>query len=213
VGVISNLLGRIRPGYYIDRAEEAMWEAASTMADVGELTALWLEGRIQHQPGYCAPVDVDEDDVPGLANLLAACCRAGYVTTTSQAAFDGTGYDGAHWQQRAAVEGFADPETINLLYRALRGTGIEVHAARCTDRGPWPPWRPVLPVTVREGDTVTDFGGPRRASDIADGWTGYGICQKSAVAELIEAWQVLVYDPEWGRNDRLWPALAQFAAG
>jgi hypothetical protein len=91
------------------------WAAARTLADLGELTAQWLEGRIDSQPGYYGRVDVDEDKVPGLTETLILLNRAGFLTNGSQAGFDGKGFDNARWQQLAAVTGFASKETYGWL--------------------------------------------------------------------------------------------------
>lgn len=166
--------------------DRAAWASVRTLADQGEVTAQWLEGTVGSQPDYHYPCDVDEEDVPGMAATLAAVNRAGFVTTQSQAAFDGTGYDGEHWQQRAAVTGFADDTGTAWLTEALDGTGVVVEERQT--RRLWEP--AVVPVTCRDGNTYTDFGG-REPTD----------------AVTADANQLVVYDPEWGRNDRLWPAL------
>jgi hypothetical protein len=163
--------------------------------------------RIAYQPGYCAAVDVDEDDVPGLTALLAACCRAGFVTTCSQAALARAGYDGEWWEQRAAVEGFADDDTLDRLTAVANSAGLSISAGRAGGRTNY---RQSVTVTTCNSRHRTGFGVILSRAHIGDDWTGYGICQPSAVDELIDAWQVLVYDPEWGSNDRLWPALAAF---
>jgi hypothetical protein len=181
-------------------ADQARWAEARSLADVGELTAQWLEGRIASQPSYYGPVDVDEDQVPGLADLLAALCRSGVVTCGSQAGFDGIGDDGARWTQLAAVQAFVAVDRLASFRAALTGTGVEVLECEWS-------WRQVLPVTLREGRAFTDFGNARDASDLRDEWVGYGVCHPDAVAEIVAAVQVCVYDPEAGRNDRLWPAL------
>jgi hypothetical protein len=210
VGTLTNLLGRWWPGNYIDPTEQAMWEGAANLADVGELTALWLEGRIEHQAAYCSAVDVDEDGVPGLAALLAACCRAGLVTHQSQAGFAGVGYDGNWWEQRAAVEAFTTDDVLEHLTEMATAAGLSIQAGRAGRRTNN---REAVDVTLCAGQAITGFGVILSRSHLADEWTGYGICQPPAVEEIIQAWQVLVYDPEWGRNDRLWPALARFVEG
>lgn len=46
-------------------------------------------------------------------------------------------------------------------------------------------------------------------AEIAD---GYGDdLHPAAVEALSDAWQVTLIDPEWGRNDLLWPLLDAFA--
>jgi hypothetical protein len=63
--------------------DAARWRAARTLADLGELTAQWLEGKIASIPTVmpgCGPGEESAELIP----VLAACNRAGYVTTTSQ---------------------------------------------------------------------------------------------------------------------------------
>jgi len=167
-------------------ADRAVWNAVTTLAEQGEVTAQWLEGTVTTQPEYRAPCDVDEQDVPGMAATLAAANRAGFVTTQSQAGYDGDGYDGAHWSQHAAVVGFADNEATHWLRDSLTDTGVVV--ADRQNRHLWQ--EPVLPVTFRDGVPVTDFG-VREPTDTV----------------TADARQLVIYDPESGRNDRLWPAL------
>lgn len=186
----------------MSRADRARWAACRNATDVGNLMADWLECRIASQPGYSGPCDVDEDDVPGMATVLADLCRAGYVTTSSQAASDGPGYDGARWVQRAAVVGFADAGVWSLLDEMVAGTpGLALYM--CSTVSEWG----ACPVTWRDDEVYTDFGRAVPASDLRDEWAGFGICQRSAVDELAGMSQVAVYDVEPGRNDRLWPAL------
>src|SRR5690242_948094 len=82
------------------------WACARTLADLGQLTARWLEGDLATVPGYgCRPAAETALLVP----VLAAVNRAGYVTAGSQPGHAGPGYDRARWEQRAAVEGLAAP--------------------------------------------------------------------------------------------------------
>jgi hypothetical protein len=185
-----------------------LWESAQTLADIGNFTALWLEGQIGSQPGYapgCGPDEETADLIP----VLAACNRAGFVTDGSQPGESCTGYDGASWEQRAGVSGFACAELAARLRTAAEDAHlyVRVHEA--------PRWRfrfgTAIPVTRREGRTFTRFGARLPVRHLRDGWTGYGGCSRSAVREVCSAKQVTIVDPEWGRNDRLWPALERFA--
>ena len=98
-------------------ADRQAWEAARTLADLGELTAQWLEGAIASQPAYTPGCGPDPETAP-LIPVLACCNRAGYVTNGSQPGEAGTGYDGAWWEQRAAVEGFASPAVAERIWEA-----------------------------------------------------------------------------------------------
>ncbi len=59
------------------------WRAARTLAGLGELTAEWLEGTIASIPTVVPGYGPDEETA-ALIPVLAACNRAGYVTTVSQ---------------------------------------------------------------------------------------------------------------------------------
>jgi hypothetical protein len=202
---VTNLLRRIADAVTtwttgMNPTDRAAWRQAQTLADVGELTARWLEGELGSQPGYSSPVDVDENDVPGLTADLAALNRAGIVTTGSQAGYDGPGYDGAHWQQRAAVSVLADEATAaNLREQFADRDGVVVQD-RTSVNLPWRPDR--LTVTTRDGYPMTDFGTREPTADRAAASPG-------AADAIRNAEQLVIYDEEWGRNDRLWPALRE----
>jgi uncharacterized protein DUF6919 len=190
----------------VNKSDRQAWRSARTFADLGELTAQWIEGKLGEQLGYCGPSDLDDPE--RLVPLCAALCRAGYMTTQSQEAHDGLGYDGAHWAQRAAVEGFASPEMTAILYDAAHAARLWIIAR---DPGSLPRWRyrgnGAVPVTVREGRAYTRFGTHLPRRHLRDDWIGYGICHPDAVDAVCGAWQVTVIDPEWGRPDALWKAL------
>jgi hypothetical protein len=86
------------------------WRAARTLAGLGELTARWLEGKIESIPTVwpgCGPDEQTTDLIP----VLAACNRVGYGTTVSQPGEEpAPGYDGRLGTQRAAVQGFASAD-------------------------------------------------------------------------------------------------------
>lgn len=187
-------------------ADRAAWGSARTLAELGELTARWLEGGLASQPGYCGPSDIED---PALVPMLAKLNRAGFMTTGSQIGEDGPGYDGAHWQQRATVEGFATQDVALEIIGTLAPTELVT-----ISYGPssLPRWRyrygHAMVVTRRGDHDYTRFGVQLPRRHIRDPWLGYGICHQDAVTALCNAWQVTVIDLEWGRPDVLWRVLA-----
>jgi hypothetical protein len=107
----------------VTKADRAAWRSARTLADLGELTARWIEGRLASQPGYCGPCDIED---PALVPVLARLNRAGFVTAGSQPGNDGPGYGGAHREQRAAVDGFGSRVMTQALGDAAGDAGLIV---------------------------------------------------------------------------------------
>ncbi|MDQ3275031.1 MAG: hypothetical protein M3Q39_08390 [Actinomycetota bacterium] len=109
-------------GGAMSRADADAWYRARSLADLGELTARWLEGGIGSRPGYqprCGP-DVE---TRRLIPTLAALNRGGYLTNSSQPGEAPTvGYDGRLWSQRAAVSGFTDRATLDRIHAAMAPT-------------------------------------------------------------------------------------------
>lgn len=185
----------------MSRADRYLWESCRTLEDLGQTTALWLEGRIKSQPGYqprCGPDDETTDLIP----TLAALNRVGFVTDSSQPGMDETvGYDGAPWRQRAAVTGFADDDTLAWLTAAMRGTRYTLSAVRC--RNKYRTDNTGTVVTTRDGQPWTTFGAGIPAYLVN---RLYCECSPAMRQVLRGASQVTVYDPKWGSND-LWPVL------
>jgi hypothetical protein len=181
--------------------DAARWRSGRTLADLADLTALWLEGTIDSRYGYYwrpAP-----ETIP-LIGVLAATNRAGYLTDDSQ---PGVPRDESGNAQRAAVTGYATTETLCKLCRQIADAGLiliahtpaiegNVQAAKVT-------------VTLEEGETYTTYGGHMPRELLRDHY-GKGF-HPAALEALFHAWQVTLVDPEWGRNDVLWPALQRFA--
>ena len=72
--------------------DELSWKTARSLADLGELTARWLEGTEPNHP--CCASGADEETSPLIVEL-AALNRAGFVTDFSQPADqleDGSGH-------------------------------------------------------------------------------------------------------------------------
>jgi hypothetical protein len=199
----------------VNRADRATWRAARTLADLGELTARWLEGEIRSQPGYADPAPGEDwgpdPETRALVPVLAAANRAGFVTSGSQPGVSDLGYDGAWWSQRAAVEGFASDVTLARLRAVALAASLIVIAHRPRR------WRTTrcdaVCVTRRAGRDVTGFGVCLSRRHLRDSWVGYGVCHPNAVAALCQAWQVTLVDPLWGRDSVLWPVLRAFAGG
>lgn len=185
----------------MSRADEARWAACGSLADVGRLTAAWLRGEIASQPGYFGPVDVDNGIVRGLDELLARLNERGFLTGSSQAGLISDG-----WVQLAAVCGYATPDVLARLRGAV-ARHPELMLVTCRSRRAL--GRPVCPVSFRDGRPFTDFGNALPERDIRDEHVGFGVCKPAAVEEIAAATQVVICDRSAGRNEVLWPALAE----
>ncbi|MFV8127518.1 DUF6919 domain-containing protein [Streptomyces syringium] len=184
----------------MSRSDRRRWRAADTLAELGELMALWLEGEIASRPGY-QPCYGPGEELAGLVPTLAACSRAGFVVLDGQDGVEGDAWDGAPWNQRAAVQGFIDDEA--LLHRVLdaaRSAGLQsiVHGPGFTDLA-----GPTI-VTTWDGQDYTAFGEKIRPGYLRRIFEG---CNRRALRAVVGAWQVTLVDPVWGRDDVLWPAL------
>lgn len=174
------------------------WDDARTLQDLGELTAMWLEGEIEGHPiggpGGC------DDETDALVPVLTQANRAGYVTTNSQPGKTLTGAFG----QRATVSGFCTEATADKIQAAILGTDL---IAIVTPPG-WT--NPVqIPITIDDSAPHSWAGGAIDEDNIDHYFSHYS---PRAIPELLAAWQVDVIDPQWGRNDLLWPVLTQALA-
>ncbi|MFH9983364.1 DUF6919 domain-containing protein [Streptomyces sp. NPDC017179] len=187
---------------WISRADRRRWRSARSVADLGELMALWLEGEIASRPGYQPRFGPDEE-TEHLVPTLAALCRAGYVTTCSQPGFAGTGADGLWWEQRAALElVVTDRALLHHLLGAVRAAGMLVRVNDHCRGGVQD--QPVV-VTTRDGEPVTAFGGRIRRADMAIQWSGL---DRGLYDQVAHGTYVSVVAPEYGTADeRLWVVL------
>ncbi|MEU9611869.1 hypothetical protein AB0D56_09990 [Streptomyces sp. NPDC048209] len=188
---------------WMTRRDCRAWQSANTVADLGQLTARWLEGDIKTMIGY-VPNTPPDDETAAIAPTLAAANRAGFLTDCSQPGLDGTGHDGARWQQRAAVTGFiADPDLLERIRYAAADAGLIVVIHHPGDPEGW-----CIPgyavVTLRAGTAYTAFGERADLDSLNDSWSGISPVACLAVAA---AAQVTLADPLFGRNDLLWPLL------
>ncbi|MGH3827683.1 MAG: DUF6919 domain-containing protein, partial [Pseudonocardiaceae bacterium] len=196
-----------------ERAERRAWASAVTLSDAGELTARWAEGTFLYHPGGYDE-GPDEETAP-IAPALVVLNRAGFVTTQSSpghAPFES--YDGTWFSQRASVEGLADPVTADRIETAALAAGLTV--VRNGKAGLWTRRKTAVIDTVR-------YGSPETIADESDAsfYKGAGVhlSRRSlglsfnygqyATPALLNAEQITIVDPEWGRGDRLWSTLTR----
>lgn len=200
----------------MSRRDRRAWRAPVDLDGLGEVTAQWLEGRIESHPNghYGGP----DEETAEIRDALIALNRAGFVTDCSQPGQtpDSEG-DGEDWWQRAAVQGFATPEFAAGVDE-VEATHPDLIVVR--HQGAPSRWFPTLqdllgwgregsvPCTRWNGRLHTAFGCRMYASDI-------GLCfdpvSDEAHDALCSAVQLTVIDSEWGRKNYLWDALVPLA--
>ncbi|MFE7427811.1 DUF6919 domain-containing protein [Streptomyces sp. NPDC057545] len=178
----------------MSQTDKRRWASARTLAEVGQLTALWLEGQIKSQPAYAPNWGPEPETLP-LVPALAALCRAGYVTTNSQPGDTGRGADGRKYEQRAAVEGFvSDPGLYRRLVSAAGRAGLTVTTGT-----------PVV-VTTCDGQPCTAFGGRLGPQDLQAQWS---VLSPGAYNELAAAMPLAIAAPEYGPAGQcMWRTLS-----
>jgi len=180
-------------------AERALWSEVDDLAGIGGLTARWLEGDITYRPARDGRASGDETAEP--APVLAALNRAGFVTDFSQTGLPLTGGSA----RRAAVGGFCDERMRLNLARATAVTDLVAL------------WFPPAVKSVAQAVVTLDAGkevtwlGTAMAPDAIEYSYGEDL-SLAGLEALIDAWQVHLFDPVWGRDDLLWPLLADVAS-
>lgn len=176
------------------------WGRATTLEDVGELTARWLEGDIAYHPlQFGGP---DEETGP-LRETLAAANRRGFVTSFSQ---PGAPVDETGSGQRASVEGRAREDLARRLGALGLWTELLVFVFPAGDyRHGYQ-----VPVTVDGFHPFAWLGG-YSGDDELDPYAGD--CSREAMGELAAAWTVKIVDPRWGREAYLWEHLSAVLEG
>lgn len=170
-----------------------LWQSARDLLDLGELTAQWLEGRIDYLPAYGGGPDPETAD---LVPALATANRAGFVTHFSQPGVPITEGCG----QRAAVGGFCGEALANRIQTVVLGTDL---VALVTSPGQANMIQ--IPITLDCGEAFTWLGGQLDEENLEFFYSED--CPK-ALDALKAAWQVEMLDPVWGRDDLLWGRLA-----
>jgi hypothetical protein len=184
----------------MSRADRQQWQAARSLGDVASLTALALEGAIGSRPGYMPGHSPEPER---LVPVLAALCRAGCLTYASQRV-EGPG-------ERAAVAVLCPVELADQLKQASRAAGLVVitNPAATLPNCHTSCGRRVTVTRTRQEEI--EFGERLYRTEITSRRTGWGMLHGEAVDALCDAWQVTLADPQWGRPDVLWRALADLA--
>ncbi|MGY2744361.1 DUF6919 domain-containing protein [Pseudarthrobacter sp. O4] len=176
-------------------ADREIWRQAGTIPAAGELTARWLEGHSEYQPGTFAP-RID-DETRAIALDLAELNRNGLFTKESQPGVLTEGHS-----QRAYVTGFCSVESAAALLELSGRTDLVTVA-----HAPGEASQASIPVTLRGGEVVTVLGSsevPVGDDQLRD-WSEEA--NESLALVLADAWYVEVFDPVWGRNGVLLPAV------
>jgi hypothetical protein len=190
-----------RDGFGRLLADREVWRQATTIHAAGELTARWLEGRSQYQPGTFTPGFDDETKV--IASGLAALNRNGLFTKESQPGVLADGHT-----QREYVTGFCSTAAAAALLELSGRTELVTVA-----HAPGESSQASIPVTLRDGEVVTVLGSseiPAGDAQLRD-WAEEA--SESLALLLAESWYVEVFDPVWGRNGILLPAVLSALAG
>ncbi|MET3919281.1 hypothetical protein [Arthrobacter sp. UYEF20] len=190
-----------RDGFGRLLADRVIWRQAGTIPAAGELTARWLEGSSEYQPGTFAPRF--DDETRAIAVGLAELNRNGLFTKESQ-----PGVLTEEHAQRAYVTGFCSVESAAALLELSGRTDLVTVA-----HAPGEASQASIPVTLRDGEVVTVLGsseGPVGDDQLRD-WSQEA--NESLALVLADAWYVEVFDPVWGRNGVLLPAVLEALAG
>jgi hypothetical protein len=176
-------------------ADREVWRQAVTLEAAGELTARWLEGGTEYQAAtFTARYDEETDPI---APLLAQLNRNGLFTKESQ---PGLRYSGG--AQRQYVTGFCNADVAaQLLALSTRSDLVTVA------HGPEEAGTAAIPVTLDGAEVVTVLGSsetPATWDQIQD-WAEE--TNETLALLLADSWYVEIFDPAWGRNDVLLPAI------
>lgn len=175
--------------------DRGVWRQATTLAAAGELTARWLEGASQYQPGTFAP-GFDDETQP-LAAALAELNRNGLFTKESQ-----PGISTGSATQREYVTGFCSAATAaGLLALSTRTELVTVAHA------PGEASNAAIPVTLAGSEVTTVLGSSENPVDEEQVQDWADETNDALALLLSDSWYVEVFDPVWGRNALLLPEV------
>ncbi|WP_458116951.1 DUF6919 domain-containing protein [Arthrobacter sp. D2-10] len=168
--------------------DELRWQQCKTFEGACELTALWLEGRSHYLPGYMAAGPATETGP--ISESLAAINRLGFLTEDSQPGLR---------DQRAYVTGYVQEYTMGMLSRILSNSELVMIC--------FPPGTTGESQICVSLDGKTEFTWLGRFGGASDLKDTYGSLNDALWLDLSRCWGLQIFDPVWGRNARLLPAL------
>lgn len=165
------------------------WAECKTVRDFGRVNALYLRGLIGSQLActYSTGLDSETSD---LVPVLSAASLAGFYTTGSQPERDGD------HEQNAYVVGFADTATMRRLHSLLADSGLHFRIRHTSSRRDYTNYGQISWGVLSPGDIDSYYD---------------TVCDAEGVSALLDAYQIVIEDPEAGRADELWWRLALFA--
>lgn len=192
-----------------DRADRSLWKNARSWDNLCSLMARWCEGKIE----WCPTHDARESETEDIAPALAALNRAGFLTSRSKPGMGPTDlpdtdprYPGT-LSQRAAVEGFAPAAVVRRLEEAVEGTRLVIAV-----RPLHPGWKGSVldDVVVAELKCEPQFrmGQHFSTKEIEPVWD---VLRDDLYGQILAAYQVFVYDPNYGPHTLLWDRLSNIS--
>lgn len=175
------------------------WDGARTLPDVGAAVVRWLRAPADAPPIYG---DGPDPETLLITDQLVTVNQLGLVTHFSQPGL--TSSDGD--LQRATVSGFCPERLAHQVFEACALTDLVV--LRYYPGWVDDVWVPISRLRMPWGEQQMTWA--RGPIDPADAFEG---CPEPALVELRRAWQIVVIDPVWGRNDFLWTTLIDALSG
>ncbi|WP_427172285.1 DUF6919 domain-containing protein [Arthrobacter sp. 92] len=177
-----------------DVPDEDAWRNCTTLEGACELTARWLEGSFRYVPGYRVQQPAGQ---PGpMSQALADINRLGFLTDDSQ---PGAAISGGYGQ-RAFVTGRCSEQSAATISALLVETELVVLVFPPGESGSGQ-----ICVTLeadREFTWLGRSGGPSYSLEAYSDWSN-----ETLAKALVDCFELQIFDPVWGRNSKLMPAL------
>lgn len=174
--------------------DEDAWRNCTTLEGACELTARWLEGRFSYVQGYRTQQPAGEPDP--MSDTLADINRLGFLTDDSQ---PGVAISGGYGQ-RAFITGRCSEQSAAVISAVLVETELVVLVFPPGESGSGQ-----ICVTLegaREFTWLGRSGGPSYALEAYSDWSN-----ETLAKALADCFELQIFDPVWGRNSKLIPAL------
>lgn len=199
-----------------NKAHQELWTKATSLREYGALTALFLEGKVGYRPTRTTYLAPNQESLALLPYINPLNRSGHFASTFSQPASTpyNNPYNAMYADQRADLSGYVSFEMKQKLAEMAGKIGVKVLISR-----PGSPTRvSTIPVTRSGGEEFTFTGHVESHEDIERNFDGYrsntgdsiGL-RKEMIDVLKSCYQISIYDPDYGNNDRLWPMLLEVA--